>query len=43
MQLSQIPNVAATVDDPNLISSAGLVPVMRLDGAPVCLTWCPPG
>ena len=32
MQLSQIPNVAATVDDPNLISSAGLVPVMRLDG-----------
>jgi hypothetical protein len=30
MQLSQIPKVAATFDDPNLISSAGLVPVMRL-------------
>jgi len=30
MQLSQIPKVAAAFDDPNLISSAGLVPVMRL-------------
>ena len=30
MQLSQMPKVAATFDDPNLISSAGLVPVMRL-------------
>ena len=30
MPLSQIPKVAATFDDPNLISAAGLVPVMRL-------------
>jgi hypothetical protein len=30
MQLSQIPTVAATFDEPNLIGSAGLVPVMRL-------------
>ncbi len=30
MQLSQSPTVDATFDDPNLISSAGLVPVMRL-------------
>ncbi len=30
MQLSQIPKVDATFDETNLISSAGLVPVMRL-------------
>ena len=30
MQLSQIPKVAATFDEQNLISSGGLVPVMRL-------------
>jgi hypothetical protein len=30
MQLSQIPRVAATFDDVNLLPSAGLVPVMRL-------------
>jgi hypothetical protein len=30
MQLSQMPSVEATFDDTNLISSAGLVPVMRL-------------
>jgi hypothetical protein len=30
MQVSQIPNVAASIDEPNLIGSAGLVPVMRL-------------
>jgi len=30
MQLSQIPRVAATFDEVNLIPSAGLVPVMRL-------------
>jgi len=30
MQLLQMPEVTATFDDPNLISSAGLVPVMRL-------------
>lgn len=30
MQLSQSPKVVATFDDTNLISSAGLVPVMRL-------------
>lgn len=30
MQLSQIPNVTASVDEPNLIGSAGLVPVMVL-------------
>ncbi len=30
MQLSQIPRVTATFDEPNLIASAGLVPVMRL-------------
>src|SRR5450755_989792 len=30
MQLSQIPRVAATFDEVNLVPSAGLVPVMRL-------------
>ena len=30
MQLSQIPKVAATFDEVNLVPSAGLVPVMRL-------------
>ena len=30
MQLSQIPKVAATFDEVNLVASAGLVPVMRL-------------
>ena len=30
MQLFQIPTVAATFDEPNLISAAGLVPAMRL-------------
>ena len=30
MQLSQIPNVAASMDEPNLLGSAGLVAVMRL-------------
>jgi len=30
MQLSQSPRVAATFDEPNLLPSAGLVPVMRL-------------
>ena len=30
MQLSQIPRIDATFDETNLVSSAGLVPVMRL-------------
>jgi hypothetical protein len=30
MQLSQIPNVTASVDEPNLVGPAGLVPVMLL-------------
>ena len=30
MQLSQIPTVAASFDEPNLIGAAGLVPAMRL-------------
>ena len=30
MQLSQIPTVGATFDEPNLISAAGLIPAMRL-------------
>ena len=34
MQLSQIPKVDATFDETNLISSAGLVPVMRLAAHP---------
>ncbi len=42
MQLSQIPKVAATFDDPNLISSAGLVPVMRLARRAGRRTWSPP-
>ena len=40
MQLSHTrPVVSATFDEPNLVSAAGLVPLMALAGRPGCVSW----